>query len=621
VYRWENYLDPAEAPDWLLDLACPREKANEQPHAPSPHTGEGTPYGKKALAEELTTLSRATEGARNDTLNKCTFSLAQLVAGGELPEEEVRQALFNMALAIGLDTDESAHTIHSAFTEGMKSPRAVERTKETKDTSFPEWSEIVPLGDLKAPEIPEDIIPGWAGDFAREAARAIQVPYPMVAAATLGAVSLAVCAAVQEIQVKPGYGEPLNIYAMAPLPSGERKTGVVDETNAPLYAFEAEQAEIMGPGIRAAHSRRKTAEKIIEARRNKAAKAKDEDRKALIESIAQDEAALEEVPALPRLLADDVTPERLAGLLRDQGELIGIITSEGGFFDIIGGRYSRDGNANLDLFLKGHSREPYRVDRVGRDPIVLSHPRIVACICPQPEVVQRFSNTPGFRGRGVVARFLYFYSDSKVGYRSVSVDPIPERVKSEYALYIKSLLSMRGKNLVLTLSPGARAAWFSFAEGVEVEMRPGGEFEHFRDWAGKLPGQAVRLAGIFHCVTAQLPNQLEVLEETMSRALKLAAKLADHAKVAFDAMGCDPAMDTALTILEWIQRTRLTDFTLRECFRALNGRFHNTAEIRPGLNVLVERGYLIDKDTIPSGGKGRPRGPVYLVNPILGGDA
>ena len=48
-----------------------------------------------------------------------------------------------------------------------------------------------------------------------------------------------------------------------------------------------------------------------------------------------------EVPPIPRLVADDITPEAAASLLAEQGGRLAIISAEGGIFDIIAGRYSQ----------------------------------------------------------------------------------------------------------------------------------------------------------------------------------------------------------------------------------------------------------------------------------------
>ena len=46
-------------------------------------------YAQAALDRECETVAGAAQGARNDALNRASFSLFQLVAGGELDEAEV----------------------------------------------------------------------------------------------------------------------------------------------------------------------------------------------------------------------------------------------------------------------------------------------------------------------------------------------------------------------------------------------------------------------------------------------------------------------------------------------------------------------------------------------------
>lgn len=70
------------------------------------------------------------------------------------------------------------------------------------------------------------------------------------------------------------------------------------------------------------------------------------------------------VPVLPRLVADDVTPEAVASLLAEQGGRLAVLSAEGGILATLAGRYS--GAPNLEVFLKGHAGDLLRVDRKGR---------------------------------------------------------------------------------------------------------------------------------------------------------------------------------------------------------------------------------------------------------------
>jgi hypothetical protein len=86
-------------------------------------------YGDAALEKELRDLANAVPGGRNDALNKATFSLAQLVAGGALDETTVRAQLEAAALNIGLDIGEVRKTIDSGIASGLKQPRTFARVR------------------------------------------------------------------------------------------------------------------------------------------------------------------------------------------------------------------------------------------------------------------------------------------------------------------------------------------------------------------------------------------------------------------------------------------------------------------------------------------------------------
>ncbi len=76
-------------------------------------------YGKTALAGEITAVSTAREGTRNNTLNSSAFRLGQLVAAGLLDEHQVAAALQSAATAAGLPNDESIPTIQSGLQAGI----------------------------------------------------------------------------------------------------------------------------------------------------------------------------------------------------------------------------------------------------------------------------------------------------------------------------------------------------------------------------------------------------------------------------------------------------------------------------------------------------------------------
>ncbi len=114
-YRWvQNGVSTfTAAPDWLVKVVLP-------PPAP-PRAEPKTPpdsienYVASAAAAELSELSAAQAGTRNDALNRAAFNLAQFVKAGALPEDWARGQLEAHAVGAGLSALEARRTIESAF--------------------------------------------------------------------------------------------------------------------------------------------------------------------------------------------------------------------------------------------------------------------------------------------------------------------------------------------------------------------------------------------------------------------------------------------------------------------------------------------------------------------------
>lgn len=291
---------------------------------------------------------------------------------------------------------------------------------------------------------------------------------------------------------------------------------------------------------------------------------------------------------------------------------------------ILAGRYS-SGIPNLDTCLQGHSCSPVKVNRGSRDELHMQRPTLTIGLSPQPSVLRDLTNKSMLRDRGFLARVLFALPTSRLGYRSLAVNPVPPAIETTYHRMIEALLAFRpatnedGQLAAYLLRPSeeARREWKEFARTVERDMRPGERYEHMTDWAGKLPGAAVRVAGLFHCAQyAQAqPHVLPIGLTTMRQALALMAILSAHALAVFDLMGADPALDGARKVWRWIKTDRRASFTARDCFQALRGTFHRMADLDQAFAVLCERGYLTPGD-LPRIGPGRPRRS-YTVNPKL----
>ncbi len=125
-YQWINEGIAAQLPEaWVERMAYVEPKPVAQVPASAPKAdGLPTPYGQRALEAEMGRVLVAPVGARNDALNVAGFALAQLVAGGEIPESIAWDSLTRAAIGSGLDAGETKKTLQSAFQAGAKEPRS-----------------------------------------------------------------------------------------------------------------------------------------------------------------------------------------------------------------------------------------------------------------------------------------------------------------------------------------------------------------------------------------------------------------------------------------------------------------------------------------------------------------
>ena len=232
-------------------------------------------------------------------------------------------------------------------------------------------------------------------------------------------------------------------FTATAMPPGSRKSAVFAAIMAPVEEFEAQRVEDKAPEIDEQQTKFKIYEGRLQKAEKEAANAKGEEldvRIAEAQQAAQDLASLK-VPALPRLLADDASPERLATLLRAQGGRMALASPEGDVFEMMAGRYSQ-GKPNLGVYLKGHAGDTLRVDRVGRPPEFVKGPALTLALAVQPDVLQGLANHPGFRGRGLLGRVLYSLPANLLGSRQTDNDPVPGSIKATYAPNVKKLLAL-----------------------------------------------------------------------------------------------------------------------------------------------------------------------------------
>jgi hypothetical protein len=501
----------------------------------------------------------------------------------------------------------------------------VEWTQPLVEAHAEAWEAPVSLEAATIPSWPDDVFPAPIQRFAYALSESTETPRELADMTVLPTLAAAAQGTFR-VRVAHDYFEPVCLWTCCASLSGTRKTAVWQAAVEPLMQWEHERRAEIEPEIKRVESQRKSIQARIDAKRIKGAKEKDPHAFDIAKQDIMDlEAAMPDLPCLPQIWAADVTPENLAVIMAENNECMALLSDEGGMLDILAGRYS-NGVPNLDVYLQGHAGSPVRVNRGSRPPVFLQRPCLSMGIAPQPDVVKALQDKPGFRGRGLLARFLYAMPESNLGRRTLNVSPMPDDVRDAYADLVRTILDLpwnadaEGRRCahVLKLSPEALDLWNVFARSVEAGLAEGGTFAHITDWAGKLPGAVVRIAAVLHVArhAHAEPWTHTIGTVDMSAAVRLGEVLSKHALITFDCMGADAALDDARSILSWIRREGLKEFTRRDCHKALQSRFSRADSLDAPLEILHERGFIRPKPAPITPGVGRPKSRMFDVNPL-----
>ena len=500
---------------------------------------------------------------------------------------------------------------------------------EAEDDAPEPWEPPLPLGRATEalPAFPTEALPSWLRAYVEALAAATQTPADMAATLALAVVATT-CQRRTRVCVRPGWVEPTNLYTLVAMPPANRKSAVFAALVKPIDDYEREQRAIAEPIIKGAESE----SRILENRLKSAEK--DASGRGVEATIAQEQArelaaelAAFRVPALPRFIVGDVTPEKLASLICEQGGRMALLDDEGGFFDILAGRYS-SGQPNLECVLKGHAgTSPLRVDRGTRPSEFVESPALTLGLAVQPAVLDGLAATASFRGRGLLGRFLYAVPLSPVGTRVFDAPAVPAQVDAAYHRHVTALLARptgldeRGTSApdTLHLTPAALAALKTMDGWLEPQLAEGAELGSLADWAGKLLGAVARIAGLVHMAEHGPAGIAQPISgPTMDAAVAIGHYYLAHAQAAFGLIGADAGAELARKVWRWIEARGVMAVSRSDIWQGLRkgSALSTVDDLEAPLGLLVRHGYLRLAPAAPVTGRGRKPTPVYEVNPL-----
>ncbi len=479
------------------------------------------------------------------------------------------------------------------------------------------WAEISSFDVLDLPKFPTHALPDVLRQWVEAESHATQTPADLAALLALSVCSVGIARRVV-VEPRLGWREPVNLFTAVLLEPGNRKSAVFADAMKPLRELEAERIEAARPAVAREQSDRRQDEARLRKLEKTAAEKGDSEARHEARNLAANLAEQSE-PVLPRLIVDDATAEKLGMMLAGQGGRIASMSPEGGVFDLMAGLYSKSGIPQFGVYLMGHSGDDLITDRVSRESVRVERPALTCAYAMQPAVIGGLAENAAFRGRGLLARFLYAAPQSWIGRREIAPAPVSEATREAYRQAVRAMAEVKGE-FVLQLSADAAALFREWEAEIEAMLAEGGRMEIMRDWGAKLAGATLRLAAVLHCVEHGPAGQIE--GRTIAAAVEIALYLIPHAEAVLNMMmpSEKPADDDARYVLRWIERHGWQKFTKSEAQHHGKRRFPKAADIDPALAELTERGYIRPRP-FETTGPGRPPSPTFDVNPATFADA
>ena len=481
------------------------------------------------------------------------------------------------------------------------------------------WPDPIPLTTgHELPGFPSMVLPDWLGEMVEATATATQTPADLAGSVVLACLS---AATMGRIIVEPvsGWLEQTSLFTCTALGPGNRKSTVFKLLSQPLWDAETDLAEQIRPQAIEAAIEKQIAEKSAEAAMANAGKTTgDPDAVNNAKRAAIDADAIE-IPTVPVLVADDITPEATKTLLAQQDGRLAVMSAEGGVFQTIAGRYS--GVPDPDVYLKGHAGDSLRVTRKSAPAEHIDRPALTVGLAVQPSVLRDAARMPGFEDRGLLARFLWSLPVSTVGKRDPSPPPVPAGVRETYHRRLRDLaMTMwHATDTTLTLTPEARDHVIALEAEREPRLASGGEWEPILSWANKWTGAVVRIAGLLHVAEHFVDGWRRPIDaDTIDAAAIIGHYYAQHALAVWDFMATGPT-GPATTVLNWLTKQRQPTWKKRDLWRSLHRRIRSTDNLDTALRVLETHGYIRIYQPERTG-RGRRPSPRIHVHPNLTGD-
>ena len=460
---------------------------------------------------------------------------------------------------------------------------------------------------------PVDTLPPTMALLVSAVARCERVPLALPGVCALGVISAAIGAGL-EVTSGPNRATRGNLFLLASAESGSGKSETFRLVAGPLVEHQQRQLEVWkektSPQLQ---SEVRVLDKEIGTLEKKAAKSSDPmERDRLVGELEYKLARKDDLTrkaALPCTIAQDVTTERLAVLLRDNREVTFSASADARkLVDNLLGRYNPGKTTDESLYLSAFSGDFVRVDRQGRDAVVLNRPCLALCWFVQPDLLGTMLGEESLSASGFLPRLLLCHTHATPRRIEGEAQALSDHTRGQWAQLVTDLLATfhdAESPQRIAAAPEAAALLTEFHNRVvdrrAVDLADVGAF------AARYAAQAWRVAVVLNAaLLGSEAGSHSLTLETAQNAISLvewfsAAQLDILAKGRHAA--AEKVSEEVIELLATRQeRQRLDYVTARDVHRA---RIVSTADAGRALLARMEReGLLTGEDVRPAhGGK------------------
>jgi hypothetical protein len=515
-------------------------------------TGEGLgePEALRYLTQQAEQVRRAPQGSSNAALNKAAYSVAGLVAGGQLDRNH---AIMVLVAAAEMRGAQDIHPVISAsFEAGSSSPWKIDN--EPADDEFISAVVWRKYRDQEAHEprpFPVDALPEVLAEFATQGAKATSAPVDYFGAGVLPVLGVAVGGHVS-LQITDSWHESANLFTALVGPPSNRKTPALKLVMSPVIEEDMRTIDIM---------------------RERAAQSEDGE--------------FEEV-GLSRLVVDDATIEALIQILENAPD--GVIMRADELAGWVKGMGQYKGGLGRDRqhWLSIWSRDPVIVDRKKAASAYVKNPFVAVVGGIQPEPLEELLHG---KDDGLLPRILMAHGEQ--------VTPVLDRnvnVTAPLDEYKRLWKRIRNESIQRTVTqdewviPFTDAGYNAFQTWANEHYKTLGrvQAELAGAW-GKMDAQAARVA----LILSRALGEEKVSGDAVERSIEIIRYFQGQATLLLNGASSSSSWDKQL-----VARTKVIERFVRENPGATKGDIMamgpawatNPRSLDPVLDALREMG-------------------------------